>query len=468
MTVDESLPQTDEALILLAQSTDVPTDSRNAALVELWSRHFRAVLHSCHLVLDDRDRHLADDSMQETFLTMTAKIHKLEDPNALRSWLQTIARRHALKQIRFRNAGHRTDQRPLPDVEPTSDMIARRAAEQTVHHMFRDVSRALPEDQQSVFIKYFRESLRGQELAKRLGCSPAQATNRTYRLKKKLLKLHALTATAQEGARDCALIAQRLLESNIDVRDGLVLDERAVTLVEKHLEGCPGCAQRHRRVQAERTPLVLPALLGGAHEHLGPDGTGVPFLDDDRRTVRPQPGSHVRPSFKRMSGNLDHGWPAEPAICDVAETTESRGGTSAGGAHENRGPDGTGVSFFHGDYRRAARPQPGSNARPSSSIRMSGNLDHDRPAEPAIMGDLAETTESLGGAPTVRPPVAVGSGNATSPHASHSAQTSGGLLDNVILFVEDITAMVIMVVQQSASVAIRLGNWVVNLYWMIH
>ncbi|MBD8006313.1 sigma-70 family RNA polymerase sigma factor [Bacillus norwichensis] len=66
------------------------------ALMEVMHQYGDYLLRTAYLLV--KDYHTAEEAVQDTFITIFEKIHQLEDPNKLKSWLTTIV----LNQCRSR------------------------------------------------------------------------------------------------------------------------------------------------------------------------------------------------------------------------------------------------------------------------------------------------------------------------------------------------------------------------------
>lgn len=96
----------DRTLVLRAQDGDADAFDR------LIDRHQGRLFRIAYLVLGDRQE--SEDVVQETLLTGWRRLHLLDDPSAVRSWLSQICSRRALDVARQR-ARRSTDAQP-PEV----------------------------------------------------------------------------------------------------------------------------------------------------------------------------------------------------------------------------------------------------------------------------------------------------------------------------------------------------------------
>jgi RNA polymerase sigma-70 factor (ECF subfamily) len=102
----------DRTLVLRAQDGDPD------AFDLLIDRHQGRLFRIAYLVLGDRQD--SEDVVQETLLTAWKRLHLLDDPEAVRSWLSQICSRRAT-DIARRRARRSTDARPPEDLHVHRD-----------------------------------------------------------------------------------------------------------------------------------------------------------------------------------------------------------------------------------------------------------------------------------------------------------------------------------------------------------
>ena len=128
------------------------------------------------------DRWLADDVMQETFLTVVreqAQLASIENPQA---WLFAIARRRALHALRTRRRGWNAVQRLARERrEEEADPIEALAV--------RDyLTRHLRPDERALLILRYLHGFKAPELGAILGRSPEAVRQELSRTRRKLIE----------------------------------------------------------------------------------------------------------------------------------------------------------------------------------------------------------------------------------------------------------------------------------------
>jgi RNA polymerase sigma-70 factor (ECF subfamily) len=177
-TSEQTRPQAaDETrLLLAAQSGDRQAFAR---LVEgYWPRLFRWLYHLT------RDRHLAEDLAQETFLKALANLHRFRAGTNFRAWLFRIGH-NALANV-HRAARQRA---PLPDDLPARGQMPDEAA--CSREALRDLATAvehLPKDFKAALLLRVEEGLSFREIAGVLALTEETARWRVFKARQKLLE----------------------------------------------------------------------------------------------------------------------------------------------------------------------------------------------------------------------------------------------------------------------------------------
>lgn len=132
----------DRALVLRAQDGD--TEAFDALI----DRHQGRLFRIAYLVLADRQD--SEDVVQETLLTAWKRLHLLDDPDAVRSWLSQICSRRAMDVAR-RRTSRATDARSPdllhvhPDDGPRSDPARTAEVNVQMHALARVLATMEPE-----------------------------------------------------------------------------------------------------------------------------------------------------------------------------------------------------------------------------------------------------------------------------------------------------------------------------------
>jgi RNA polymerase sigma factor (sigma-70 family) len=162
---------------------------RDEAAFELlvW-RHAGAVRRACEVVL--RDRHLAEDAAQATFLALARKAGSVRRPEAVGGWLLRVARRVAVRAAR----------RPRPECTDLEHVPASASVHDAeMAWAVRDAVAELPERYRLPVLLCFFEGLTHAEAAARLGWPVGTVAGRLARAKDRLgaaLNRRGVTGTA--------------------------------------------------------------------------------------------------------------------------------------------------------------------------------------------------------------------------------------------------------------------------------
>ncbi|GAA3591184.1 RNA polymerase sigma factor [Agrococcus terreus] len=129
----------------------------------------------------------ADDVVQEALITAWRRLDELREPERVRSWLATAVARRATDVLRTRA---RRDVQPMPEVEQEDDRspAPERVAEgRLATTALREALARLPEDQREVWLLREMAELSYDEIAERLGTSPATVRGRLSRARSAVL-----------------------------------------------------------------------------------------------------------------------------------------------------------------------------------------------------------------------------------------------------------------------------------------
>ncbi len=156
---------------------------RRAALQAVYVAHKDEVFGFLVKLL--RDRHAAEDVLQETFVRVATGAAALTGAQALRPWVFAIARNAALDAMRRRTK--RGDPRE-PDERADGDGVLDQVAESESRERARAALRALPADTRALLIQRHDLGMKLEDLA-----ASFEVTERTVR--------NRLNAAADELAR---------------------------------------------------------------------------------------------------------------------------------------------------------------------------------------------------------------------------------------------------------------------------
>ena len=150
----------DEALVLLAARSEEP------ALAELYDRYGRTAYGLALRVL--RDQALAEDAVQEAFLTVWRTASRfVPERGKASTWILTLVHRRAVDAVRHeqRRRADSLDRAPEPSVEGVDESAWLRLQRERV----QEALRRLPDAQREALELAYYGGLSQSELAERLG-----------------------------------------------------------------------------------------------------------------------------------------------------------------------------------------------------------------------------------------------------------------------------------------------------------
>jgi RNA polymerase sigma-70 factor (ECF subfamily) len=132
-------------------------------------------------LLGQRERHLAEDLLQQTFLKLAEHGPELRADSDLRAWLYTVARNAFLGQVRARR---------LATEGPSLELVADIAPDAKARLMLGDVEQALSRlrlEDRELLLLVGVEGLQPLTVSKLLGLEPATLRKRLARARERLL-----------------------------------------------------------------------------------------------------------------------------------------------------------------------------------------------------------------------------------------------------------------------------------------
>lgn len=157
---------------------------------ELYGLYYKRLFHISYSII--RDRHLAEDIVQETFLKAMKKAETINDEQRAGAWLAVIAKRTALDWVR-RERKKRTS--PLEqEMLELFGIKANENVEQKVLSGFiaAEINCAiskLAHDYQVVLLLKLDRGLKEHEIASVLNLNPSTVKTRIFRARKQLKRM---------------------------------------------------------------------------------------------------------------------------------------------------------------------------------------------------------------------------------------------------------------------------------------
>ena len=227
------------------------------ALSALYGRYFDHVYDLCARITRDRD--LAADVTQVTFMKVMSSLPKRQPEVSFRAWLYTIARNTAIDELR-------AARRRIPPSRQTeaddgggfdivdadrfsvSETVAQAA--DLVHLVWQAAAGLNPRDY-SLLDMHLRKGLDADEIAAALGVKQGNAQVMLTRLRDALEGSVTAVLLARRGRAECPQLDEVLAHAK-----GAVLEPKVRKAVLRHVRGCEVCSESRRR-------LVSPAQLFG-------------------------------------------------------------------------------------------------------------------------------------------------------------------------------------------------------------
>jgi RNA polymerase sigma factor (sigma-70 family) len=142
-----------------------------------------------------KDRHLAQDVLQDTFLKAYHHMENIQDSNKTGAWLSVVATNTAIDLLRKRNKwnGIPTDDVLLTSMIQQFTETASVVEQEVVNSLLlqqiqAQLSKLKPEHRQAILLKYYH-GLKDEEIAKLTGASSGTIKSRLHRAKKKIQSL---------------------------------------------------------------------------------------------------------------------------------------------------------------------------------------------------------------------------------------------------------------------------------------
>ncbi|MHB8571646.1 MAG: RNA polymerase sigma factor [Candidatus Dormibacteria bacterium] len=216
----------DEELVAASQRGDV------AAFEKLFELHRTAVFSAVWRIV--RDRELAEDITQDTFLKVFTRLGQLRDGASFRSWLHRVATNLALNQWR-RTRVLATEEEAIESGDWRRDPYVAVARAQA-RDLFRAAMERLSPRYRRVLALRLVHELDYPELARRLDVTPSNAHVLVFRAKARLRQEYRKLLAERPAGGPCLSVNRlhRLLEGRVTGVDREQLEAHVLT--------CPICS----------------------------------------------------------------------------------------------------------------------------------------------------------------------------------------------------------------------------------
>ena len=148
-------------MLATAEETRIDADT---ALEELYAEHYRGLVRLAVLLL--RDQGLAEDVVQDSFVAMHGRWHRIDPAKAHAYLRQTVVNR-CRSALRHRTVVARHQPDPIPDGAPADESVLRAVGRSAV----LDALAELPTRQREVLVLRFYLDLSEADIAATLGIS---------------------------------------------------------------------------------------------------------------------------------------------------------------------------------------------------------------------------------------------------------------------------------------------------------
>ncbi|WP_099041675.1 RNA polymerase sigma factor [Mycobacterium neglectum] len=200
-----------------------------------------------------RDQHTAADCVQDVFCIAAAELPKLREPDKLRPWLYSIARRTALRTLHERRREPAFD--AVPDTAALGPGPFTLTAQNELAALVVAAARGLCDRDRNVLELAYRQGLAGPELAEALGVSHDCAKKLLQRLRHTFERsLGALLVARRAAQHGCPELAAAV--SDWDGQFNVLMRKR----IARHIESCPTC-EAYRRSLVSSVAMVGCAVI---------------------------------------------------------------------------------------------------------------------------------------------------------------------------------------------------------------
>ena len=200
------------SLINTVRATELPLSQRHAAFGQLVRQYQSMAYATASSILDDNQ--LAEEAVQEAFITAYQKLTQLRQPDAFPGWFKQIVRSAALRLVRGNNLpidpiDTTTNDIPTPDADP-----ATKAEYSDLRERVLAAIEALPDHERSVVELFYIQGYSQREVAEVLTLPLTTVKKRLQYARRRLRQtmVEAYGATLSVGLHQMPDLADVLLE----------------------------------------------------------------------------------------------------------------------------------------------------------------------------------------------------------------------------------------------------------------
>lgn len=148
---------------------------------DLYNQHYKRVYFSAIKVT--KDHGLAEDVLQETFITAYDKLMEIENEAKVGSWLSTVATRKAIDLLRKQKKVVLVSIDIYPQLTdlPLDSTVEKECENAQLEEGIGDLISTLSPKLRSVFRLYYHHQLKEKEIACKLKLSPGAVKSRIHR-----------------------------------------------------------------------------------------------------------------------------------------------------------------------------------------------------------------------------------------------------------------------------------------------
>lgn len=160
--------------------TGPDNSQKDERFIRMVNQYQGTLLRTCYLLL--RDRALAEDAVQETFLKAYSAMDSFRGESGEKTWLTHIAV-NTVRDMRRKSWFRLVDRRVTPEDLPEAAV----PFEEKDDSLTREIAR-LPQREKEALLLYFYQDMTMQEIAQALGLAVSTVSHRLKRAEERLKK----------------------------------------------------------------------------------------------------------------------------------------------------------------------------------------------------------------------------------------------------------------------------------------